>query len=190
MQCTSPKAKYLEDGTLWKMEDMIRLGAKLKNGQTQLGIKQQPWLPLIPLKNYMVPLLHCEIGIGNQLLDKLHDIIDEHIENYGPEDASTRSSIPVLRNIISSTTTLRDAWDASADGGKRLKALTRTVTAYRPHQEGEITDGGDMVKQEQTQALETTELQALNDFRKKTYADKLQKARRALADQQIKLKGM
>jgi hypothetical protein len=47
-----------------------------------------------------------------------------------------------------------------------------------------------MVKREQTHALETTELQALNDFRKKTYADKLQKARRALADQQIKLKGM
>jgi len=80
--------------------------------------------------------------------------------------------------------------DASADGGKQLKALTHTVAAYRPHQEGEITDGGDMVKQEQTHALETTELQALNDFRKKTYADKLQKARRALADQQIKLKGM
>ncbi len=57
-----------------------------------------------------------------------------------------------------------------------MKALTHTVAAYRPHQEGEITDGGDMVKQEQTHALETTELQALNNFRKKTYADKLQKA--------------
>ena len=74
MQCTSPKATFLEDGTLWKMEDMVRLGAKLKNGQTQLGIKQQPWWPFIPLKNYMVPLLHCEIGIGNQLLDKLRNI--------------------------------------------------------------------------------------------------------------------
>jgi hypothetical protein len=61
MQCTSPRAKFLEDGTLWKMEDMVRLGKGLKNGQMHLEIKQQPWWPFIPLKNYMVPLQHCEI---------------------------------------------------------------------------------------------------------------------------------
>jgi hypothetical protein len=32
---------------------------------------------------------------------------------------------------------LRDAWDASADR-KQLKALTRAVAAYIPHQRGEI----------------------------------------------------
>jgi len=79
MQCTSPKAKFLEDGTLWKMEDIDGLGIKLKNDQTQLGIKQQPLWPFITLKNYMVPLLYCEVRIGNQLLDKLGGIIYEHI---------------------------------------------------------------------------------------------------------------
>jgi hypothetical protein len=85
----------------------------------------------------MVPLLHCEIGIGNQLLDMLCDIINEHIEQYGPTKELTQSSIPVLKNIISQTVTLRDAWDASADG-KQLKALTRAVAAYRPRQGGDI----------------------------------------------------
>ena len=55
MQCTSPKATFLEDGMLWKMEDMFRLGAKLKNGQTQLGIKHQPWWPFILLKKLHGP---------------------------------------------------------------------------------------------------------------------------------------
>jgi hypothetical protein len=85
----------------------------------------------------MVPLLHCETGIGNQLLDKLRDIINKHIEQYRPTKELKRSSIPVLKNIISHTVTLRDAGDASADG-KQLKALPRAVPAYRPRQGGEI----------------------------------------------------
>ncbi len=78
-----------------------------------------------------------------------------------------------------------------------MKALTRAVPAYRPHQEGEIIadarDGvanNDVNKREQTHALEKTKLQALQDFCKRTFVDKLQKARQTLADQQLKLKGM
>jgi hypothetical protein len=138
MQCTSSKARFLDDGTMWTMEEMVRLGkeAKHKKGKPQLGIKQQPWWPFIPISNYMVPLLHCEIGIGNQLLDKLRDIINEHIKQYGPTEELT-SSIPVLKSIISQTVTLRDAWDAFADE-KQLKALTPAVAAYRLHQGGDI----------------------------------------------------
>jgi hypothetical protein len=46
-----------------------------------------------------------------------------------------RSSIPVLDNIITNTATLRDVWDASADG-KQLKALPCTAAAYGPRQQG------------------------------------------------------
>ncbi len=67
MQCTSSKAQFLDDGTMWTMEEMVWLGkeAEHKKGKPQRGIKQQPWWPFIPVLNYMVPLLHCEIGIGN-----------------------------------------------------------------------------------------------------------------------------
>jgi hypothetical protein len=117
----------------------------------------------------MVPLLHCEIGIGNQLVDKLRDIIIEHIKQYRPTKELTQSSIPILKNIIANTATLRDAWDASADG-KQMKALTRAVAAYRPCQRGEIIavagDGvaNEVNEQEWTQTLEKIQLQALQDF--------------------------
>jgi hypothetical protein len=86
MQFTSSKAQFLDDGTMSMMEEMARLGkeAKRKKGKPQLGIKQQPWWPFIPISNYMVPLLHCEISIGYQLLDKLLDVINKHIKQYGP----------------------------------------------------------------------------------------------------------
>jgi hypothetical protein len=122
---------------VWMMEKTIWLGkeAERKKGELKLGIKQQPWWPFIPVSNYMVPLLHYEISIGNQLVGKLCDIINVHIEQYRPTKELTQSSIPVLKNIIANTATLRDAWDTSADG-KQLKALTHAVAAYRPHQWG------------------------------------------------------
>jgi hypothetical protein len=91
MQCASSKAQFLDNGTMWTMEEMVRLGkeAECKKGQPQLGIKQQPWWPFKPVSNYMVPLLHCEMGIGSQLLDKLHDIINKHIKQYGPTKGLT-----------------------------------------------------------------------------------------------------
>ncbi len=54
-----------------------RLGgeAEKQKGEPKLGVKKKPWWPFIPVTHYMVPLLHCEIGIGNQLLDTLRDTI-------------------------------------------------------------------------------------------------------------------
>jgi len=38
-------------------------GSRNKKGEPMLGVKvkQKPWWPFIPLSNYMIPLLHCEI---------------------------------------------------------------------------------------------------------------------------------
>jgi hypothetical protein len=94
-----------------------------------LGVEQRPWWPFIPLTNYVSPLLHCEIGIGNILFKLLRDVINEHIENYVPGEQFIRDSIPALQQVIASTTTQRDQWDNS-DDGNRLKILKRAVVAY------------------------------------------------------------
>jgi hypothetical protein len=133
MLCTSLRANFLQDDvTLWTMEELVRLGTEAEQrtkGEPELGVKKQPWWPFIPLSNYMIPILHCKIGVGNQMLEKLRDITNEHIEIYAPSEELTRSLIPVLKQIIADTAKLRDDWDASVDG-KQWKKLTRTVTAY------------------------------------------------------------
>ena len=45
-------------------------------------------------------------------------------------------------------------------------------------------------ERERTHIFDRSNLKALQDFRKKTFADKLQKAQKMLADQQSKLKEM
>ena len=88
----------MDDCELWTMQELVIRGteAETKKGEPMLGVKQKPWWPFIPLSNYMIPLLHCKIGIGNQMLEKLRDIINEYIESYAPGEESIRSSIPVL----------------------------------------------------------------------------------------------
>jgi hypothetical protein len=69
----------------------------------------------------MVPLLHCKIGVGNQLLDWLQAIINEHIAWYSPGKEALITSITTLKRIITATAKERDDWDNSAEGGEETK---------------------------------------------------------------------
>ena len=114
------------------MDELVSCGmnAESSNKEPLLGIKQRPWWPFIPLTKYVTPLLHCEIGIGNDLFTMLRNIINEHIETYAPGEEAIRRAIPALKQVIKETTAMRDSWD-SLDDGKQLKTLTRTVAAYK-----------------------------------------------------------
>ncbi len=75
---------------------------------------------------------------------------------------------------------MRDNWDSSANG-KQLKALTQTVAAYtRQWGYGEITfAAGEKTnveeERERTHIFDRSKLKALQDYRKKTFADKLRR---------------
>jgi hypothetical protein len=82
------------------MEEYCRLGdeAEKQKGEPKLGMKKKPWWPFIPVSHFMVPLLHCEIGICNQLLDMLRDIINKHLEKmtaFGKYDTYQRKNASV-----------------------------------------------------------------------------------------------
>jgi hypothetical protein len=83
MLCKSPRSKFMDDThERWTMDEYVRCGliAKSNNDEPQLGVKQRPWWTFIPLTNYVSPLLHCEIGVGNVIFELLRDIINEFIE--------------------------------------------------------------------------------------------------------------
>ena len=135
------------------------------------------------------PTPPLQIGTGNQMLEKLRDIINEYIESYAPGEESIRSSIPVLKQIITDTAKQRDEWDES-DDGKNCKTLMKTVATYRKRREVMLASG-EMLNNEQEITHKTNEstLKELNDFRNRM-VHKLDKACNTLADQQLKLKAM
>ncbi len=90
---------------------------------------------------------------------------------------------------------MTDNWDES-DDGKELNKLTKKVAAYKRRwgQIGIAAAGGDSAnvddKQERAHIKDHIDLNTLQEFRKCTFADKLQKALKMLASQQGKLKEM
>jgi hypothetical protein len=139
-----------------------------ENQKPQMGVKQRPWFEFIPVKNHVVPLLHCEIGVGNDLLKMLRNIVNEYIETMTPTEVTLQLSIPALRNIIAETARRRDEWDASPDG-KMRSTLKHTTFP---------TDTN----------IDT--LQQLEDYRRKTFADVLTKTHKKVSEHLDKLKKM
>ena len=66
MQCKAMRLQFTEDCELWTMGQLVGRSDDAITNNPVLGVKQKPWWPFIPLQNYVVPLLHCEIGVGNQ----------------------------------------------------------------------------------------------------------------------------
>jgi hypothetical protein len=133
MQCTLTEVQ-LSEVKMWTIAEYCRLGDEAERrgkGKTKLGVKQKPWWDFIPITHYMVPLLHCMIGVGNQLLDMLRDIFKEHLENMTHTEERIRASIPLLKKIIAETAVNRNSFDDS-DDGKLLKKLKRNVTLHSP----------------------------------------------------------
>jgi hypothetical protein len=121
-----------ENSEMWMMDELVRCGiiGESTNDEPMLGIKQRPWWPFIPLTNYVSPLLHCEIGIGNVIFELLRDIINEHIEIYAPGEESIRMAVPAIKQIIAVTAKQRDVWDES-DEGETWKTLKRAVATHQ-----------------------------------------------------------
>jgi hypothetical protein len=97
MQCKAPRAQFLdEESEMWTMRELVDAGtiAETSESEPKLGVKKRPWWPFIPLTHYVSPLLHCEIGVGNDIFQLLRDIINEYIEAYAPGEESIRLSIP------------------------------------------------------------------------------------------------
>jgi hypothetical protein len=135
----------------------------------------------------MVPLLHCKIGIGNQLLDKLRVIINEHIACYSLGEEAIRASIPVIKNVIADTAKERDEWDESAEGGKKQRILMCAVSAYTKRHE--ILLANNNKQDESTHHVNELTLKDLDNICN-CLVNKLKQACHMLADQQLKLKVM
>jgi hypothetical protein len=127
---------------------------------------QHTVLQTIYCASNVVPLLHCEIGVGNDLLKMLRNIVNKFIENMTPTEVSLQLLIPALRKIILDTATKRDEWDASPDG-KLQSTIKRTTSP---------TDAN----------LDT--LKQLEDYRCKTFANVLTKTHKKVSKHLDKLK--
>ena len=129
--CKLPASKFkdlLTDGDKWAYAEMKELAIEYENEnkpnkKPKFGIKSLPWFSnSIPLENFVVPLLHCLIGVGNDIFSKFRDIVSEMIEYIGDEEAQTRGARVAMDEKITGLVAQRVMFDLSP-AGKRLDSL-------------------------------------------------------------------
>ena len=82
-------------------------------------MKEQPWWDFIPVTHFVVPLLHCLIGIGGDLFKLFLTIISEHIEYLPKEEVDMHQVKGAMEEKIDDILDERIVFDA----GMALKAL-------------------------------------------------------------------
>lgn len=116
----------LKDGEPWTYEllnelaDQVTVNKKGKVVPIQ-GVKSKAWWQFISLNNYLVPLLHTLIGIGNDIYDNFKDIVNEEIECLDPKEVVTRRKVVVCQDAIKEGVSKRKAFDDSPDGKSLMK---------------------------------------------------------------------
>ncbi|EJK66743.1 hypothetical protein THAOC_12304, partial [Thalassiosira oceanica] len=124
--CNLMKSQYENinhtDGVMLDILDMFKKGKAAREAKkANEGFKYEPWWDFIPLHHYMVPLLHCLIGVGNDLLASFLDWVNEEIECWDQQEVRTRSLITTAEHKIVDEIALRDEYDESKNG-KELKS--------------------------------------------------------------------
>ena len=121
------------DGVPWTFTKFLCTAKQViddRHGVPLMGVKQEPWWAFLKFEHHMVPLLHCMIGIGNNLLDKFCDLIRVHCEKLSAEEITFERQIRSYKSIISTTVTERDEFDNSP-AGKKLKSLIAMIAFRR-----------------------------------------------------------
>jgi hypothetical protein len=108
-------------------DDLVRIGTEVcteRGGKPLLGVKQEPWWLFLNFKHLIVPLLHCLIGIGNNLINRFCDAVNEYVENLSAAEMKHARALTNYGLIMVKTAKKRDEFDASPDG-KKQKTLKR-----------------------------------------------------------------
>ncbi len=88
-----------DKGELWTLEAMAEVRLSISSGATndtsadRRGCVDVPLRTCVPIKAYIIPILHTEIGIGNRLLKSFLDWVDLRIERVPDVEIEARYAV-------------------------------------------------------------------------------------------------
>ncbi|KAL7553941.1 hypothetical protein ACHAWF_017571 [Thalassiosira exigua] len=138
--CKLCRSQYADknhaDGEMWTVNMLKEIAEKVKQagGKPIDGVKCSPWWDFLEVRDFIIPLLHLLIGIGNDLLDSFCDWVNEELESLDNREYQTKKAVTTAEHLIIDQVAERDEWDASADG-KKLKSLKSKVRARKKSME-------------------------------------------------------
>ena len=98
-----------------------------------LGVKEEPYWGYVEVDNYICPILHNQINLGNNVFHNLLDYGNENIEKLSVDEDKARNSLLLIDSSINEKVNLRDEFDVS-DEGKELSSVHKTTTITNRYQ--------------------------------------------------------
>ena len=75
------------------------------------GVRPMETWNSIPVKNFIVPVLHLQIVIGNRILNNLLDFIDSDVENLSTGEKVAHNTLVILNQVVAKRRKNRKMWD-------------------------------------------------------------------------------
>mmetsp|Transcript_24585 Transcript_24585/g.38594 ORF Transcript_24585/g.38594 Transcript_24585/m.38594 type:complete len:992 (+) Transcript_24585:233-3208(+) len=115
-------------GQCWTMEDLNEMADSDKKGAKRMGVKRRSYFPWIPLKNYILPILHLCIGLGNDVIDYFGFLVEWRLTKLSDEEKRWKNRVDELNVLIPNQRKVVNDWKAGNHGKRRtaLMALRRT----------------------------------------------------------------
>ena len=112
---------YLEQYGL-RMDLLKQMASSDTKGVARKGVKENPFYDAtIEVKDYITPILHLQIGLGNDIFCHLLDWIDRDVEKISSDEQLTRDTLAAMDDIIGAKVLERTDFDSS-DAGQALKS--------------------------------------------------------------------
>ena len=115
-------------GQCWTMEDLNEMADSDKKGAKRMGVKRRSYFPWIPLKNYILPILHLCIGLGNDVIDYFGFLVEWRLTKLSDEEKRWKNRVDELNVLIPNQRKVVNDWKAGNHGKRRtaLMALRRS----------------------------------------------------------------
>ena len=85
-------------------------------------MKEEPYWDFVEVDNYICPILHNQINLGNNVFHNLLDYGNEYIEKLSVNEDIARNSLLMIDSSINEKINYRNEFDNSEDG-KELSTL-------------------------------------------------------------------
>jgi hypothetical protein len=103
-------------GQLWTIDNIVDICEKVdwkelsEDPELLRGFTKLPLFDLIPIQNYIVPVLHILIGVGNAVVNAIYGFVDEHIERLLKQLIVARNNINTAKINLEDAQAEHDDW--------------------------------------------------------------------------------
>ena len=103
-------------GDEWSIENIKIMFQSGKKDAESVGVKEEPYWDFVEVDNYICPILHNQINLGNNVFHSLLDYGNENIETLSVDEDKARNLLLMIDSSIEEIINLRDEFDVSNEG--------------------------------------------------------------------------